>query len=276
MGVTEDAAPDVADPEVEVVRVGPGVRSTLVRELDRVPGAESIDGGGHPQDARGGVAIRVNAGQTEFDFRVRGLRPDVVRIGVEPAKVGVEHVQLGLDLGVGDVLVRGAVDHVEDHGDGDHCILVGRALLGHDRRPFLGVRFDALDGIGILLKAHHLHMLLVGMTSAGGGRGLGCQAGLLGVEQWADNEQNEEEQTVHEGSLGNQTSYVFLGHLLDHGPAVILEFCNRRQKQNIDGSKKSYLATMAEARRLHTGSFDHVCMICTVHALEWEIRPFIS
>ena len=177
LGVSEDAASDVADPEVEVVGVGPGVRSALAGELHGIVGAEAIDRGGHAKDARGGVALRVKTGEAEFDLRIGCLRPGVISVAVQPAEIGVEHVQLRLDLGVGDVLRLRAIDDVEDHGDGHHRVLVVGALLGHDRSPFLRVLLDALHGIGVFLKSHHLHVLFVGMAGPLGKKGRG---GVLG------------------------------------------------------------------------------------------------
>ena len=177
LGVSEDAASDVADPEIEVVGVGPGVRSALAGELDRVSGAKPVHRSGHTQDARRGVALWVKAGEAELDLRVRCLWPSVIGVAVQPSEVGVEHIQLCLDLGVGNVLRLRAIDDVEDHGDGHHRVLVVGALLGHNGRPFLGMLLDALHGIGVFLESHHLHVLLVGMAGPLGRKGRG---GILG------------------------------------------------------------------------------------------------
>ena len=151
LGVTEDAASDVTDPEIEVVGVGPGVRSALAGELDRVSGAKPVHRSGHTQDARGGVALRVKTGEAEFDLRIGCLRPGVIGICIEPAEVGVQHIQLGLDLSFGDVLFCCAVDDVENHRNRHDRILIGGTLLCYHGRPFCCVFFDALLSRGILL-----------------------------------------------------------------------------------------------------------------------------
>ena len=206
LGVSEDAASDVADPEVEVVGVGPSIRTALAGEFDGIVRAESVDRGGHAQDAGGRIALRVEAGQAEFDLRVGCLRPGVIGVAVQPAEVGVEHVQLRLDLGVGDVFRFRAVDDVEDHGNGHHRVLVVGALLGHDRSPFLRVLLDALHGIGVFLEPHHFHMLFVGMAgplgSNGGGSVIAREGIALSIGQEAGHHDTDyKEKTLH-GLLG--------------------------------------------------------------------------
>ena len=108
----------------------------------------------------------VEAGQAEFDFRIRGLRPNAVHVRIQPPEVVVEDVKLALDLLGRDVLGGGAVHHVENHGDGDHGVLIGRPLLCHDRRPLRSVLLNALGFSGVFLQSHHLDVLLVRKTAA--------------------------------------------------------------------------------------------------------------
>ena len=106
----------------------------------------------------------VEAGQAKFDFRIRGLRPNVVHVGIQSPEVVIEDVELALDLLGRDVLGGGAVHHVEDHGDGDHGVLVGRPLLCHNRCPLRSVLLNALGFSGVFLQPHHLNVLLMGET----------------------------------------------------------------------------------------------------------------
>ena len=205
LGVTEEAAAEVADPVVQVVGSRPGVRAALAGEFHGVVGAEAAHRGRHAQDAIGRGAVRIKGGQAELDFRVRSLGPDVVLVGVEAAEVFVEDVQLGLNLGVGDVLGAVGVEDVEDHRDGDHYALSGSALGFHDGRPLGGVGLDLLLGFRILRHAHHLDVLLMGGTGAlgqgGGGVGTGQGRRLGHQAQGQSQEGGREEVEFRHGVL---------------------------------------------------------------------------
>ena len=90
--------------------------------------------GGFAADAIGRVPIRIDTGETKFDLGVGCLGPRVVRIGIGAAEIGIEHVDLGLDLGVRDVLGAGLVDHIDHHGNRHHGVdpelRVGHVLPG--------------------------------------------------------------------------------------------------------------------------------------------------
>ena len=80
-------------------------------------------------DARVAVAVGIALGQTKLDFNVRHnvleLGNDFVDVGVECAKVGVQHIHRILNLGRGNVLRTVEVDDVEDNGDDQHIFPLG-------------------------------------------------------------------------------------------------------------------------------------------------------
>ena len=115
----------------------------------------------------------VETGQAEFDLRISSLGPSVVGIRIQTAEIIIEHIQLALDLCIGDVLGRAGVHHVKHHRDGDDRILAGRALLGHHGSPSLRVLFNALLGIRIFLEPHHFDVLFVGVASPRTGEVIG-------------------------------------------------------------------------------------------------------
>ena len=94
LGISKDATTDVAHPEIEVFIPRPGVGSTLAGEFDRVVRAEAIHRGGHTEDAGGGIALRVETGETEFNLRVGGLGPSIVGVRVQSTEILIEDVQL--------------------------------------------------------------------------------------------------------------------------------------------------------------------------------------
>ena len=149
LGVSEQAAAQVADPVVQVVRGRPGVRSALAREFHGVIAAEAADRGRNPQNAVGGGATRVEGGEAELDFGVGCLGPDVVLIGILAAEIRIQDVELGLDLGVGNVLGAVGVEDVEDDRNGHHHALSRGPLLFDDGRPLGGVVLDLLVGVRV-------------------------------------------------------------------------------------------------------------------------------
>ena len=77
-------------------------------------------------DSRVAVAVGIALGQTELDFNVRNevfeFRNDFVDVGVQGAKVGVQHIHCVVNLGGGDVLGTVEVDHMEHNGDDQHIL----------------------------------------------------------------------------------------------------------------------------------------------------------
>ena len=155
LGITQDAAADLADPDVEVVAGGPGVLAAGGGKLDGVIGAEGGGaGGGRARDAVGGVAAGVCCCQAELDLGVGGHALEDGRrvggVGVEAAEVFVQHVDLRLYLGVADVLAAAPVNDVDDGGDDDRP---GNGPLGVllyvFRMPVNGL--EAAGPLGVIL-----------------------------------------------------------------------------------------------------------------------------
>ena len=145
--VAEQAAAEVADPDVQVAVGGPRRDAAGLLGLDRVVGAEGVRRGRRARDAGRGLARRVLGGQGELDLRVEHEalphRRNLARVGVLRAVVAVERVDLALDLRVGDVLLGRLVDDVHDHRKRDQ--------LGGDPRGLAAV--DALARLVLGLAA---------------------------------------------------------------------------------------------------------------------------
>ncbi len=174
LGIAQQPAGEVAYPDVEVLVGGPGVVPAGGVELDGVAAAaETGNGSLGPRNTSSRVAGRVNRSQAEFDLRVGGLRPDVVRIGVHPAEIFIKHSDLGLYLSVADVLRCIVVNHMHYNRNGDHAV---DEPLRRGQRPF-GV---PLDGFHPLDKARILALevlqMLHGAALALLGRGGGAEA----------------------------------------------------------------------------------------------------
>ena len=115
----------------------------------------------------------IEAGETEFDLGIGCLWPGIVLIGIQSAEVRIQHVELGLNLGIRNVFRRARINDVEHHGNGHHSILVVCPLLGHNGGPVCGMVFNLLLGVRVFLQAHHLDVLLMGMAGPLGGDILG-------------------------------------------------------------------------------------------------------
>ena len=200
LGVTQQSAAEVAYPEVHVLIGRPGVGTARTGELDVVRGAESADRRGHAEDAVRRGAVRVAGGEAELDFRVGGLRPDVVLVCVHSAEVVVQDLQLLEDSSVRNVLGAVRIDDVEDHRNGhDHGLHLG--AVGPGLLAGLNERSGLLLDVGMVLgirriHAHHLDMLVVCCTGSLGR----CLRGLhLGRKGDAHAQGDEERGNSHVG-----------------------------------------------------------------------------
>ena len=79
-------------------------------------------------DARVAIAIWIDLGQSEFDFRVRcdilKFDNDICRVRIEFAEVAVHHLNAAVNLLIADVFGAIVVNDVEDNGDDDQFIAV--------------------------------------------------------------------------------------------------------------------------------------------------------
>ena len=168
--ITEQSTPEVADPVIQVVSCRPSIRAALGREFHGVIRAKAGYRGGHAQNPRAGCAIGVAGCQTEFDFGIRSLRPDVVLIGIGPAEVVIQHLQLFQNLSIRNVLGLVGIQHVEHHGNGHHNglhlgAILTRLLAGRDKGGRLGFKICMTLGIDSV-ESHHLHVVLMCSTTA--------------------------------------------------------------------------------------------------------------
>ena len=131
LGVAEQAAAEVADPDVQVAIGRPGRDAAGLLGLDGVVGTEGVGRGRRAGDAGRGLAGRVLGGQGELDLGVQHEalphRWNLARVGVLRAVILVERDDLALDLRVGDVLLGRLVHDVHDDRQRDE---LGDGALG--------------------------------------------------------------------------------------------------------------------------------------------------
>ena len=242
LGVAEQSAAEVADPEVHVLIGRPGIGAAGAGELDVVRGAESTDRRGHPEDAVRRGAVRIAGGEAEFDFRVGGLRPEVVLVGVHPAEVIVQDLELLEEALVRNVLGAVRIDDVEDHWNGhDHGLHLGAVGPGLLAGLHKGGRllFDVRMVLGIRrIHTHHLDMLLVCGTGALGRRLRGLDLGREG--------------DAHaQGGKERGNSHVWLVQLADKsGPSICTE------PREIATLLSTLFSTLLSVKRLQAMGFD--------------------
>jgi hypothetical protein len=162
--LAEEPVGVVAHPDVEVPGDVPGVVAPTGGGqhpglVAGPPGDRGLGAG----DAGGDRAPRSAHGQGELDPGVGGdpgeRGGDAPGIRVQPPEVGVEHVDLRVDLGVADVLGGGVPDDVHDDGDADDP--GPRPLLTEGGDPLLDVFLDLLAAPAVLgVEAHELAVLL--------------------------------------------------------------------------------------------------------------------
>ena len=140
LGITQQAAGELADPDVEIPIGRPGIQPAGGLRLDCVVARERDHRGLAPLDARGRRALRVDGGQIKLDAGVgrqwQERRRRVVDVGIGAAEVAVQNGDLAGDLGVRDVLRCGVPHHMHDHRDACHARARSRhvtALVGQRR-----------------------------------------------------------------------------------------------------------------------------------------------
>lgn len=161
--IAEQAATQLANPDVQVTCSRPGIHAAAGGCLDRVVVGKAGDRGLAPFDARGGRTVRRAVCQVELDARIRSQgqewrrRAGDIRIGA--TKVAVQDIDLAADLRIGDVLGRRIPDHVHhDRNTGDAGTL-GFAIAGSEQRRLV---FDfgatlRIAGVGRQQATVHVH-----------------------------------------------------------------------------------------------------------------------
>lgn len=160
--VAEDAAADIADPDVEVLIAIPGIRAALRIVFHAIIGAKTGDRRAFSDDTIGRCAGRSALGHAKIDFRVRdeasknGGRIDP--IGVQTAEIVVQNLHLRGDLRIRNVLGCRAINDVKNDRDRHHDAVADLLL----RQKLVRLVFDCiliLLELGVLL--HQMFMMIV-------------------------------------------------------------------------------------------------------------------